>query len=137
MIKLKFSLHLIENGHVVDLVKFTPGKSDSDVFVELKYSNGKEIRLSEKIPYGMCFNFTEEVLIKNTVIVTFFEDDEVFHLSITEKERLAHEKFIKYPKLRPKKEKSIPMTPEEIEEDLIFLDFMNGIDTDFNFFTAS
>lgn len=131
MIRLKFSLHLIENGKVIDLVKFIPGKSDTEVFVDLKYSNGKNLRISDKIPYGMCFNFTEEVLIKNTVIVTFFEDDEVFHLSISEKERMEKEKFIKYPKLRPKKEpaiKSVQDIEDLSDEFYDFVDLMLGID---------
>lgn len=93
MIMIKFSTNGVKS--------ITPGKSTTEVFVDIKYNNGSSTRFSEKIKYGSFFVFFDQSFLSNIGWVSFFEDNEVFHIPPAEKEEILREKYKLYPELHP------------------------------------
>ena len=120
MIMIKFS--------TMGVKSINPGKSTKEVFVDIKYDNGSSTRFSEKIKYGSFFVFFDQTFLSNIGWVSFFEDNEVFHIPPAEKEEIMREKYKLYPELNPVK-KVKTKVEDFTEKDFSILD-LKSVDLD-------
>jgi hypothetical protein len=122
MIMIKFS--------TIGVQSINPGKSTKEVFVDIKYDNGSSKRFSEKIKYGSFFVFFDQTFLSNIGWVSFFEDNEVFHIPPAEKEEIMREKYKLYPELNPAK-KVKTKVEDFTEKDFSILDLKSVALDDF------